>query len=55
MVREAPKPSLREASCCRVEVVKGGRGLRRVRFFSIEATVNGSPALIAATARLAAS
>ena len=24
MVREAAKPSFREASCCRVEVVKGG-------------------------------
>ena len=26
MVRWALKPSLREASCCRVEVVKGGGG-----------------------------
>jgi hypothetical protein len=37
-VRAAPKPSLREASCCSVEVVKGGSGLRRIRFFSTRAT-----------------
>src|SRR3979490_1839042 len=29
MVRRALKPSLRAASCCSVEVVKGGAGLRR--------------------------
>ena len=29
MVRDAENPSLREASCCRVEVVNGGAGLRR--------------------------
>ena len=28
MVLEAPKPYLPEAVCCRVEVVKGARGLR---------------------------
>ncbi len=39
MVRCALKPSLREASCCRVEVVKGGGGERRAGFFSTAATV----------------
>src|SRR5256885_51232 len=39
MVRWAPRPSLREASCCRVEVVKGAGGCRRTCFFSTEATV----------------
>jgi hypothetical protein len=34
MVRLASKPSLRDASCCRVEVVKGGAGERRPGFFS---------------------
>ena len=29
MVRRALKPSLRAASCCSVEVVNGGAGLRR--------------------------
>ena len=28
MVRRGVMPSLREASCCRVEVVKGGEGER---------------------------
>ena len=51
MVRCAEKPSLREASCCRVEVVKGGAGLRRAGFFSTEATVKRA----AWTAALAAS
>jgi hypothetical protein len=39
MVREAAKPSLREASCCRVEVVKGGAGLRFVGFEATLSTV----------------
>src|SRR3989338_5121808 len=39
MVRWAEKPSLREASCCRVEVVTGGGGVRRAGFFSTEATL----------------
>ncbi len=39
MVRWAEKPSLRDASCCRVEVVKGGAGVRRAGFFSTEATL----------------
>ncbi len=38
MVRLALRPNLREASCCKVEVVKGGGGLRRTCFFSTEAT-----------------
>ncbi len=38
MVRVAPKPSLREASCWRVEVVKGGEGLRRLCLRSTDDT-----------------
>jgi hypothetical protein len=38
MVRVAPKPSLREASCCKVEVVKGGKGLRLVSLRSTDST-----------------
>ncbi len=38
IVREAPRPSLRDASCCSVEVVNGGGGLRRICFFSTAAT-----------------
>ena len=34
IVRCAVKPSLRTASCCRVEVVNGAAGLRRRCFFS---------------------
>ena len=40
MVRCALKPSLRLASCCRVEVVKGGGGERRAGFFSTAVMVN---------------
>ncbi len=39
IVRVAPKPSLREASCCRVEVVNAGCGLRRTVLRSTAATV----------------
>ena len=39
MVREAEKPSFRAASCCRVEVVKGGAGLRRAGLLSTVETV----------------
>ena len=49
MVRWAVKPSLRLASCCRVEVVKGGAGLRLIGFFSIDLIVN-APLLIASRA-----
>ena len=38
MVFFTPKPSLREASCCRVDVVKGGTGLRRTSPRSTAAT-----------------
>src|SRR5690606_6803198 len=38
MERYAEKPSLREASCCSVEVVKGGFGLRRAGLLSTEET-----------------
>ena len=47
MVRLAEKPSFREASCCRVDVVKGGAGRRRTRFVSIVDTAQ-SAALIRA-------
>src|SRR5437899_10398152 len=39
MVRCALKPSLREASCCKVEVVKGGGGERLAGRFSTAAIV----------------
>ena len=38
MVREAEKPSLEEAACCSVEVVKGGDGLRFVGLASTLST-----------------
>ena len=38
MVWRAEKPSLREASCCSVEVVNGGAGMRRSGFFATELT-----------------
>jgi hypothetical protein len=40
MVRCAVKPNLRAASCCSVEVVKGGAGLRLRCFFSTLAMVS---------------
>ena len=49
IVREAEKPSLREASCCSVEVMNGGEGCRLTGFFSISPTVK-RPALIVSTA-----
>ncbi|MNS81158.1 hypothetical protein D3C72_1148620 [compost metagenome] len=54
MVRWAVKPSLREASCCRVEVVKGGAGERLAGFFSTDLMVK-SPALMASRAAKAIS
>ena len=39
MVCAGARPSLREASCCRVEVVNGGCGWRLAGFASTEATV----------------
>ena len=38
MVRLTDNPSLRDASCCRVEVVNGAAGLRAEVFCSSEAT-----------------
>jgi len=52
MVRWAVKPSLREASCCRVEVMNGGLGARLTGFFSTELMVK-VPALIASRAAVA--
>ena len=54
MVRWALKPSLRLASCCRVEVVKGGGGERRAGFFSTLRTVK-APAATALRAACATS
>ena len=42
MVWAGAKPSLRLASCCRVEVVNGGGGLRRAGLASTLATVNAA-------------
>src|SRR5919109_1290142 len=47
MVRRALKPSLRAASCCSVEVVKGGAGFLRRCLRSIARTLS-SPAVPAA-------
>ncbi len=45
MVREGEKPSLVEAVCCKVEVVKGGRGTRfvSVSLRSVIAHLESSP------------
>ena len=40
MVCDTVKPSLRAASCCRVEVVNGGAGVRLMGFFTMVETVN---------------
>src|SRR2546430_326866 len=55
MVRRALKPSLRAASCCSVEVVKGGAGLRRRCLRSIASTRNSPPPAAPAAARMARS
>ena len=44
MVCLAPKPSLRLASCCSVEVMNGGYGLRDAGFASTEATLSAAAA-----------
>ena len=54
MVSPRRKPSLREASCCSVDVVKGGVGLRLWLPRSIPSTMN-SASRIRAAARSAAS
>ena len=43
MVCETENPSLREASCCSVDVVKGGAGLRLLGFVSTLLTVKVVP------------
>ena len=40
MVCDTVKPSLRAASCCRVEVVNGGAGVRLMGFLTMVETVN---------------
>ena len=52
MVWRAPKPNLRLASCCNVEVMNGGDGLRLAGFASTNCTVK-SRLLIACTANSA--
>ena len=52
IVRLAPKPSLREASCCSVLVVNGAPGLRLPGFWSMDSIVN--VALAAASRKLRA-
>jgi hypothetical protein len=42
MVWAGAKPSLRLASCCRVEVVNGGGGLRLAGLASTLATMNAA-------------
>ena len=42
---------MREASCCRVEVVKGGAGVRRAGFFSTEWIFRLAPSTAAWAAR----
>ena len=54
MVSRAPSPSLRLASCCRVEVMNGAAGLRLVGLASTELTLN-SRELTACRAASAAS
>ena len=43
IVFDTEKPSLRLASCCRVEVVNGGAGFFSAGFFSILLTVYSAP------------
>ena len=45
MVVLTGKWSFLEASCCRVEVVKGGAGVRTPSFFSMVSIVNVAPML----------
>ena len=53
IVRCAPKPSLRAASCCSVEVVNGGDGLRLRCFFSTFVTTSVPPAACSSVLRAA--
>ena len=46
--------SLRDASCCRVEVMKGGAGARLTGFASIDATVGATASTAAVALRAAA-
>ena len=45
MARSVVNPSLRTASCCKVEVVKGAEAWRCLRFLSTWTTVALSPPL----------
>ena len=53
IVRCAPKPSLRDASCCSVEVVNGAAGWRLRCFFSTLLTVSAPPAAANSASRTA--
>ena len=54
MVFWVEKPSLREASCCRFEVVNGGAGRRRRSPFLMAATLKAAPSQRAMTASASA-
>ena len=47
MVLVTPYPNLRDASCCRVEVVKGAAGVRLVGFTVTSSTVYFAPLQLA--------
>ena len=51
MVRAGARPNFREASCCRVEVVKGGCGWRLTGLASTETTEKRAVASAASNAR----
>ena len=55
MVRLAEKPSREEAACCRVDVVKGGPGLRLVGLASTERARKVAPSSIALMSEACAS
>ena len=55
MVRPAPNPSLELASCCIVDVVNGGLGLRAISFSETSATENPPPSFAESTSSAAVS
>ena len=55
MVFFGVKPSFREASCCKVEVVKGGAEERFFSAFFTSVTVNSFPVMSAMTALVCSS
>ena len=51
MVCDTVKPSLRAASCCSVDVVNGGAGVRFMGFFTTLATVKSAVLHLSRNAR----